>query len=238
MKVMVLIPAYNEEKSIRSVVEEIRANGIGAVLCVVNDGSSDRTGEILDSLPGVRALHLPFNMGIGGAVWTGFHFFLESDCDVLIRMDGDGQHPPAQARLLLDELSREKADLVIGSRFLKKEGFQSSLTRRGGIKLLHILTRFILRQKITDNTSGFRAYSRRAVSLLAEDYPFDYPEPIESYLLARAGFRIREVPASMVSRQGGVSSIGLFQSYYYLIKILLTILVNFIIGGKHESLSD
>ena len=238
MKVMVLIPAYNEENSIESVIEEIKANSIGSVICVVDDGSADRTGEILDSLVGVNALHLPYNMGIGGAVWTGFHFFLESDCDVLVRLDGDGQHPADQALHLLEKLSRENADLVIGSRFLKKQGFQSTLTRRGGIKLLHILTHSILRLKITDNTSGFRAYSRRAVSLLAEDYPFDYPEPIETYLLARAGFHIREVPITMSSRKGGVSSIGIFQSYYYLIKVLLTIFVNFIIGGKNESLSD
>jgi glycosyltransferase involved in cell wall biosynthesis len=238
MKIMAVIPAYNEENSIRSVVEDIRTNLPQAVICVVNDGSTDRTGAIIDALPDVKVLHLPFNMGIGGAVWTGFHFFLESDCDVVLRLDGDGQHPPSQARLLLEELEKEQADLVIGSRFLKKAGFQSSLTRRGGIKLLHILSRFILRLKITDNTSGFRAFSRRAAALLVEDYPFDYPEPIEVYLLARAGLRIREVPTTMNSRQGGVSSIGLFQSYYYLVKVLLTIFVNFLYGGKHESLSD
>jgi glycosyltransferase involved in cell wall biosynthesis len=235
---MVLVPALNEENSIRSVVEEIRSHLPGSEICVVNDGSTDRTGEILDALAGIKALHLPYNMGIGGAVWTGFHFFLESDCDVLLRLDGDGQHPCSQAHLLLEKMAEEKADLVIGSRFLKREGFQSSITRRGGIKLLHLLTRFILRLGITDNTSGFRAFSRRAVSLLVEDYPFDYPEPIEVYYLARAGMRVREVPTVMNSRRGGISSIGLAQSYYYLVKVLLTIFVNFLYGGKHESLSD
>ena len=238
MNLMVLVPAYNEETSIRSVVEDIQTNLPRAVICVVNDGSTDRTGEIIDALSGVKALHLPFNMGIGGAVWTGFHFFLESDCDVLLRLDGDGQHPPGQAHLLLEKLEKEEADLVIGSRFLKNEGFQSTLTRRGGIKLLHFLTRFILRLKITDNTSGFRAFTRRAAALLVEDYPFDYPEPIEVYLLARAGLRTLEVPTTMSSRKGGISSIGLVQSSYYLVKVLLTIFVNFLYGGKHESLSD
>jgi len=238
MKVMVLIPAFNEEHTISSVISEIRKHIPEALVCVVNDGSTDRTREVLDGIAGIRALHLPYNMGIGGAVWTGFHFFLNSGCDALVRLDGDGQHPPAQAGLLLEALAGGETDLVIGSRFLKKEGFQSSLTRRGGIKLLDVLTKLILRQKITDNTSGFRAYSRRAVAHLAEDYPFDYPEPIEVYLLARAGMGIREVPTRMVSRREGVSSIGLFRSYYYLVKVLLTIFVNFIYGRKHESLSD
>lgn len=237
MNTLVLVAAYNEEKTLSSVIDEIKKDLPEAEICVVNDGSTDGTKNILQDLSDVSTLHLPFNMGIGGAVWAGFNFFMRGGYDFLVRIDGDGQHVPAQAGKLLEPLQKHDADLVIGSRFLKKEGYQSSFPRRGGIKLLNILTGFLLRQKITDNTSGFRAYSRRAVSLLLDDYPFDYPEPIEVYILARKGLRIKEIPASMKQRQGGASSIGLLHSYYYLVKVLLTIMVNFT-GGKNESLSD
>jgi glycosyltransferase involved in cell wall biosynthesis len=238
MKTLVLVPAYNEEKNISSVIEGIREHLSEADICVVNDGSTDGTREILERTRGITAIHLPFNMGIGGGIWSGFHYFLQEGYDFLVRIDGDGQHPSSEARKLLQTLIDNRADLVIGSRFIKKEGFQSSALRRGGIKLLGVLTRFILKQNITDNTSGFRAYSRRAVSTLVEDYPFDFPEPIEVYLLARRGCRILEVPSTMNERRAGISSISSIQSYYYLIKVMLTIAVNFIGGGQHESLSD
>lgn len=224
--------AYNEEKTIKAVIEEVRSELPDADILVVNDGSADRTGDILNENDEIFRLHLPFNMGIGGAIWTGFNFFLQSDHEVLIRIDGDGQHPPTQARNLIGPILKREADCVIGSRFITREGYLSSLHRRGGIKLLNILTTFLLGQKITDNTSGFRAYSRQAISLLTEDYPFDYPEPIEVYLLHRKGFRIKEISVKMRERSGGISSISLLHSYYYLIKVLLTILVNFIFGGK------
>lgn len=224
--------AYNEEKTIKAVIEEVRSELPDADILVVNDGSADRTGDILNENDEIFRLHLPFNMGIGGAIWTGFNFFLQSDHEVLIRIDGDGQHPPTQARNLIGPILKREADCVIGSRFITREGYLSSLHRRGGIKLLNILTTFLLGQKITDNTSGFRAYSRQAISLLTEDYPFDYPEPIEVYLLHRKGFRIKEISVKMRERSGGISSISLLHSYYYLIKVLLTILVNFIFGGQ------
>lgn len=232
MKLLVLILAYNEEKTIKAVIEEVRSELPDADILVVNDGSADRTGDILNENDEIFRLHLPFNMGIGGAIWTGFNFFLQSDHEVLIRIDGDGQHPPTQARNLIGPILKREADCVIGSRFITREGYLSSLHRRGGIKLLNILTTFLLGQKITDNTSGFRAYSRQAISLLTEDYPFDYPEPIEVYLLHRKGFRIKEISVKMRERSGGISSISLLHSYYYLIKVLLTILVNFIFGGQ------
>jgi glycosyltransferase involved in cell wall biosynthesis len=232
MKLLVLILAFNEERTIQDVVEETKSQLPEADILVVNDGSTDKTKHILDNLEGITQLNLPFNMGIGGAIWTGFNFFCRGDYDILIRIDGDGQHPPPQARNLIAPIVDNEADCVIGSRFITREGYLSSLHRRGGIKLLNILTTFILRQKITDNTSGFRAYCRPAVSLLTKDYPFDYPEPIEVYLLKRNGFRIKEISARMRERGGGISSISLMNSYYYLIKVLLTILVNFIFGGK------
>lgn len=232
MKILALIPAYNEEKTILRVIEETHKCLPEADICVINDGSEDQTRDILSRREDIIALHHPYNMGIGGAVRTGFIYFCQNDYEYLVRIDGDGQHPPSLAKMLLEPLRQNDADLVIGSRFIKREGYQSSLGRRGGIKLLNVLTTFLLKEKITDNTSGFRTYNRKAVSLLAEDYPFDYPEPIEVYLLHRKGLRIKELSVKMHQRKGGITSIGLLHSYYYLIKVLLTILVNFIYGGK------
>jgi glycosyltransferase involved in cell wall biosynthesis len=232
MKVLALIPAYNEEKTIRSVVEETQRYLPEADILVLDDGSTDNTRAILSQYKGIIALHHPYNMGIGGAIWTGFNFFAKYDYEYLVRIDGDGQHPPSLAKMLLEPLQNGEADLVIGSRFIKREGYLSSLGRRGGIKLLNFLTTFLLKEKITDNTSGFRAYNRKAVCLLVEDYPFDYPEPIEVYLLSRKRLKIRELSVKMRERKGGITSISLLHSYYYLIKVLLTILVNFFYGGK------
>ena len=237
MKILALVAAFNEERTIAHVIEDIHRAMPEADICVVNDGSSDNTRSILDAHPHIKSLHLPFNMGIGGAVWTGFNFAVEQHYDFVFRIDGDGQHFPDQAKNLLAPLIKGEADAVIGSRFLEKRGYQSSFPRRSGIKLLNILTGFILRRNITDNTSGFRAYNSTALRELIKDYPFDYPEPIEVYLLVRKGFRLQEVPATMRERQGGVSSISILRTYYYLVKVLLTILVNFI-GGRNESLSD
>jgi glycosyltransferase involved in cell wall biosynthesis len=232
MKLLALILAYNEEKTIQDVIQETKDQLPDADILVVNDGSTDNTKKILGKQTGIIPLHLPFNMGIGGAIWTGFHFFCHNDYDILVRIDGDGQHSPPEAKNLVTPILEDRADCVIGSRFITREGYLSSLHRRGGIKLLNILTTYLLGQKITDNTSGFRAYNRKAISLLAMDYPFDYPEPIEVYLLHRNGLRIKEISAKMRQRSGGVSSISLLNSYYYLIKVLLTIMVNFIFGGK------
>ncbi len=232
MKILALILAYNEERTVLDVIEETRVDLPEADILVVNDGSTDQTKTLLTGRQDIIALHHPFNMGIGGAIWTGFNFFSRNDYQYLVRIDGDGQHPPSQARKLLEPLVKEEADLVIGSRFITREGYLSSFGRRGGIKLLNILTGFLLKQKITDNTSGFRAYNRRVVRLLVEDYPFDYPEPIEVYTLSRHGFKIMEVAAKMRQREEGVTSIRLLHSYYYLVKVLLTILVNYLYGGK------
>jgi len=232
MKILALILAYNEEKTILDVIKETKIELPEADILVVNDGSTDRTKELLDKRRDIIVLHHPFNMGIGGAIWTGFNFFSRKDYEYLVRIDGDGQHLPSQAKELLEPLARKEADLVIGSRFITREGYLSSFGRRGGIKLLNLLTTFMLKQKITDNTSGFRAYNRTSVCLLAEDYPFDYPEPIEVYILSRKGLKIKEVSAKMRQREGGVTSIGVLHTYYYLVKVLLTILVNFLYGGK------
>ena len=238
MKLLILIPAYNEEETIADVIQETQKNFPEADICVVNDGSEDKTGAILKEDPDIISLHLPFNMGIGGALWTGFNYFCQKDYEFLLRLDSDGQHPPSEAAKLLEPLTQGEADLVIGSRFITRTGYLSSQLRRVGIRLLNMLTTIIMKNEITDNTSGFRAYSRKAVRLLTEDYPFDYPEPIEVYMLHRNGLRIKEIPIKMTARKGGISSINLFRSYYCLISDQLTIVENFCIGGQNEPVSD
>jgi len=232
MKVMVLVPAYNEERTIEDVLDSIQTHLPETHIVVVNDGSTDGTRQILEKRPETVALHHPFNMGIGGAIRTGLHYFLSGPWDVCLRLDGDGQHPPEQATQLLKPLIEEQADAVIGSRFLEKKGYQSSFQRQGGIKLLHFLSRFILGLKITDNTSGFKAYTREVIAGIIDEFPSDYPEPIEVYLISKKGFTIVEIPVHMKERQGGLSSIGFLESYYYMAKVLLTIGVHFFIGGK------
>jgi hypothetical protein len=231
METMVLVPAYNEQESIQGVIEEIRRTLIDSRIVVVDDGSSDRTAVILEGISGITVIHHPFNVGIGGTIWTGFHYFLRSPYGAVLRIDADGQHPPDEGRKVLAALIEEKADMSIGSRYLQKKGFQSTFSRRAGIKLLDFMTSVFLRRRITDNTSGLRAYTRRAVEALVDDFPFDYPEPIEAYLLAKKKLKIVEVPVTMRERRRGVSSIKTLDSYYYLIKVLLTILVKYAIGG-------
>jgi len=235
---MALIPAFNEENTIKNVIEETKKHLPEADILVINDGSTDNTKKILEQTAGIKAIHLPFNMGIGGAVWTGFNFFYKEGYDYLVRIDGDGQHQPSEARSLIELILKEEADLVIGSRFIEREGYLSSFYRRTGVKLLNILSKFILKIGITDSTSGFRAYNKDAIYQLLKDYQFDYPEPIEIYTLSKKGFKIKEISIKMEERKGGISSINLMRSYYYLIKVLLTILVNFLYGGKDESLSS
>lgn len=234
MKIMVLVPAFNEEGNIEQLVNDIRKNLPEGEILIVNDCSTDDTVNILGRMKGIRFLNLPFNMGIGGAVLSGFNYMYENGYDFLIRLDGDGQHPADQAESILGPVRDGRLDAVVGSRYLGGEASYTSFTRKLGIKLLSFLSAMILRKKMTDSTSGFRAYNRKAVEYLMRDYPFDYPEPEEIYLLTRAGFRIGEVPVIMKERESGVSSIGFIHTGYYLIKILISILVKYAIGGRRN----
>jgi glycosyltransferase involved in cell wall biosynthesis len=233
-KLMVLIPAYNESGNITRLIDGVKHHIPDADILVVNDCSTDGTAQIVTGLEGIGLLNLPFNMGIGGAVLSGFKYFIDNDYDVLVRLDGDGQHPPEVAGKLIDPVISGIQDVVIGSRYLDAEAAYSSPIRKLGIKFLNLLTAMILRRRMTDSTSGFRAYNRAAIEYLVRDYPFDYPEPEEIYLLTRGGFRLREVPVVMREREQGVSSINMFRTYYFLIKILITILVKHSIGGQKK----
>jgi glycosyltransferase involved in cell wall biosynthesis len=220
-----IVPALNEELTVPRVIDELRAFDAGLVIVVVDDGSADRTAEVA-AAKGAVVLRLPFNLGIGGAVQTGFRFAFEHDFDLAVRVDGDGQHDPAQlARILAPVLSGE-ADIAVGSRFAADEGgYRSSLPRRAGIRVLAWVVSRIAGQQVTDTTSGFQALNRRGIALFARDYPHDYPEVEAIVMVFRHRLRLQEVPVSMRERGGGSSSITALRSIYYMVKVLLALFV-------------
>ena len=221
-RVLIIIPAYNEQESILNTVDTIRSCGYDYL--VVNDGSTDDTLKICRE-NGINVLDLPQNLGIGGAVQAGHKYAQRHDYDIDIQVDGDGQHDPGYIPNLI-RLVGDGADLAIGSRFLEKtDGFQSTFMRRVGISWLSCLLKLFTGKRITDPTSGFRACGRRAIDLFCKSYPIDYPEP-ES--IARAiilGLNVRETSVCMHERQGGVSSIGGLSTVYFMIKVSLAIWV-------------
>jgi hypothetical protein len=222
---LAIVPAYNESESIADVVADLRANVPACDIVIVDDHSTDDTSARVRA-SGAGLLRLPFNLGIGGAVQTGFRYARRRGYRYAFQFDGDGQHPADHVPRLLAPLERDGADVVIGSRFLEGKGFQSTALRRVGIRVFEGLNRITSGCRITDTTSGFRAYNDRAISFLADNYPSDYPEVEAITLLARNGFRIVEVPVVMRDRQGGVSSIGTARSLYYMAKVTLAALIS------------
>lgn len=222
---LIIIPAYNEEDSIASVISQIRVHVPWAEIAVINDGSSDRTGAIAESC-GAIALHMPYNVGIGAAVQTGFLYAARNGYDIAVQTDGDGQHPPSEIPKLIYALMEGDADMVVGSRYIEDRGYRTPWTRRIGIIILAQIIAIVTRRRCTDPTSGFRASNRRTILLCARYYPHDYPEPEAIVLLHRAGLRIREIPITMAARQGGRSSITPMRSGYYMVKVILAILIS------------
>lgn len=223
-KTLVIIPALNEADSIAHVIGQIRQHAPWADIAVINDGSTDETSAIA-AAHGAIVLNMPYNVGIGSAVQTGFIYAAKHGYDVAVQNDGDGQHNPAEIPLLLQALQESDADLIIGSRYIEDRGYVTPFERRVGILILAAIVSRVIGQKITDPTSGFRASSRRAIELCARLYPYDYPEPEAIVLLHRAGLKIREIPVTMNPRYGGRSSITPFRSAYYMIKVILAILI-------------
>jgi hypothetical protein len=224
LKRVAILPALNEEGSVGRVIEEIRAFDPGFEIVVVDDGSVDRTADVAAS-HGAKVLRLPFNLGIGGAVQTGYKYALENGFELAVQVDGDGQHDPSQLGLLLAPLLEGEADVVVGSRFAGEGGYSAGLSRRLGIRLFAALASALCRQRLTDTTSGFRAVNRRGISLFAGDYPHDYPEVEAIVMAVRGRLRLQEVPVSMRRRGSGRSSITAVRSFYYVIKVTLAVLI-------------
>lgn len=231
MKKLIIIPAYNESESIESTVRDIQKNAPEFDYVVINDCSTDDTRLICER-NGFNIVNLPINLGIGGAVQTGYLYAMEYGYDIAVQVDGDGQHDPLFLNEMAEYLEKHDADMVIGSRFIKKQGFQSSMARRTGIiyftKLIHLCTGKI----ITDPTSGLRMAKKSVIQIFAENYPKDYPEPETVVRVLKKSLKVEEIPVIMRERQGGVSSITLKKSIYYMIKVSLAILMEMLRGGK------
>jgi glycosyltransferase involved in cell wall biosynthesis len=220
-----IVPAFNEELNVGRVVDELRAFDPGLDVVVVDDGSFDETTAVARR-HGARVVRLPFNLGIGGAVQTGFRFAFEHDYDIAVRVDGDGQHDPSQLGLILAPVVAGETDVAVGSRFAAEGGgYRSSRSRRIGIRLLAWTVSRIVGRRVTDTTSGFQALNRKGIALFAHDYPHDYPEVEATVMVYRHRLRMTEVPVSMRERAGGRSSITALRSVYYMAKVLLAIFV-------------
>jgi hypothetical protein len=220
-----IVPALNEELALPGVIDELRAFDPGLDIVVVDDGSVDRTAAVA-AAKGARVLRLPFNLGIGGSVQTGFRYAYENGYDLAVRVDGDGQHDPGQLGLVIAPVLRGDADIAVGSRFASTgSGYRSTRTRRIGIRLLAWVVSRIVGQRVTDTTSGFQALNREGIALFARDYPHDYPEVEATVMVFRHRLRLCEVPVTMRERGAGRSSITALRSIYYMVKVLLAIFV-------------
>jgi glycosyltransferase involved in cell wall biosynthesis len=223
-KTLIIIPAFNEADSIAQVVANIRQEAHWADVAVMDDGSVDDTGTMA-AAAGAMVLRLPYNVGIGASVQTGFLLAEALGYEVVIRNDGDGQHAPDDIPHMLAALTEGDADIIIGSRYLEDRGYSGSAARRFGSLILAKLISTIIGQPVTDPTSGFIACNQHAIRLCAQIYPHDYPEPESIVLMHRARLRLREMPVTMQARMGGQSSITAFRSGYYMVKVILAILV-------------
>ncbi len=223
MKKLAIIPAYNEEKSIAQVVEDIRKNAPGFDYVVINDCSTDGTKEVCRK-NGLNFVDLPVNLGIGGAVQTGYRYALEKGYEIAVQFDGDGQHDAVYLEEMAEYLVKNRCDMVIGSRFIRREGFQSSQLRQAGIRYFGWLIRLLTGQKVTDATSGMRMVGSSLIREFAADYPRDYPEPESTAAVLLKKKKVEEYPVKMRARTGGVSSISPMKSVYYMIKVSISII--------------
>lgn len=225
-KICVIVPAFNEAGNIKKTIEEILSLDYNPTVVVINDGSLDQT-ENEAKKTSAHVVAMPFNLGIGGAVQTGFRFALENNFDIAVQVDGDGQHDVTFMKDLLQPILENKANMVIGSRFLPPfVGYRSSFVRRIGINFFAQLISFLTNNKITDPTSGFRAFDRRVIELFAHYYPQDFPEPEAVVVAERYQMKIIEVPVKMRKRASGQSSIRYLYTLYYMIKVTVAILLD------------
>lgn len=233
MKILIIIPAYNESENIVQVIKNLKDKNPEVDYVIINDCSKDNTREICRENE-FNIVNLPVNLGIGGGVQTGYLYAYQNGYDVAIQMDGDGQHNPAYISDVVAPIERGEADIVIGSRFVTKEGFQSTGLRRLGIQLLSTVIRMCSGVVVKDVTSGFRAVNREYITFYAENYAQDYPEPEAIVAAAVQGARIKEVPVIMEERQGGTSSITAFKSVYYMLKVSMAIVLQRMIVQRRK----
>ncbi len=224
MKVLIIIPAYNEAENLEHLINDIKELCPFADYLVVNDCSKDDSEMILQRID-ANYMNNPVNLGIGGTVQGGYVFALKNGYDIAIQVDGDGQHDISYLKNMIEPIEKDEADIVIGSRFIEKQGFQSSASRRLGINFLSGLIKLCTGVKVKDVTSGFRAVNRKFIKIYANDYPQDYPEPEAIVAGVMQGGRIKEIPVMMKERAGGTSSINLWRSAYYMLKVSLAIIV-------------
>lgn len=222
IKSIVIIPAYNEEKSIVKTVQDICEHAPEFDYVIINDCSTDHTLSVCREHH-LHVLNLPVNLGIGGAVQTGFIYAYKNGYDYAIQFDGDGQHDAKYLQEMRDYMIEQNADMLIGSRFLEKEGFQSTGMRRFGIRYFSALIKLLTGQKITDPTSGMRMINRDILAMYSESYPKDYPEPESVVAIINSGKKVMEYPVIMRKRMEGTSSISPLKSIYYMIKVSLAI---------------
>ena len=219
-----IVPALNEAQTIARVVEEIRAVDPGFEILVIDDGSTDGT-QVEAERAGALVVRLPYNVGIGGAVQTGYQYARDHGFQVAVQVDGDGQHDPAEFAQMLEPISADRADMVVGSRFLEAGDYRPSFARKLGIGLLARVVSLLVRQRMTDPTSGFRAVNRRGIVLFADEYPHDYPEAEANVVAYRRRLRLVEVPVAMRERAVGRSSITAPRSFYYMVKVTLALFI-------------
>ena len=224
MKRLIIIPAYNEEGSILKTISAIKESNCDFDQVVINDCSNDSTLKLCME-NGISVINLPINLGIGGAVQTGYKYAAMNGYDYAVQIDGDGQHDPAYLGMMFDTMINEKADMVIGSRFIEKEGFQSSTARRFGISFFSGLIKLLTGVTVTDPTSGMRLVNRSIIELFARDYPRDYPEPESIVAVLKRKHKVVECPVVMKKRQAGQSSINIRSSVYYMIKVSIAIIM-------------
>ena len=238
MKILLIIPSYNEEENVlnnyNKIIKFNKKNKIKYDAIVINDGSKDQTEEICrkNNIPHISLVH---NLGIGGAVQTGYKYALENNYDIAVQFDGDGQHDVNYVKNVIDPIINNECDMVIGSRFIDKNSskFKSSFSRRIGIKLISFFIKLVSRKRIYDTTSGFRAVNKKIIEEFASDYPVEYPEPITTVEIIKKGYQVKEVAVSMNERENGTSSIKAWKNVYYMLNVIISIIITGI-GGKKK----
>lgn len=237
MKVLLIIPSYNEEENVlnnyKKIINYNKKNKLKLDAIVINDGSTDKTEEICkkNNIPYISLVH---NLGIGGAVQTGYKYALENNYDIAVQFDGDGQHDVNYVKHIIEPIINNECDMVIGSRFIDKQSseFKSSFARRIGINIISFFMKLFTRRKVYDTTSGFRAVNKKIIKLFSNDYPVEYPEPVSTVEILKSGYSVKEVPVSMNERENGISSIKAWKKIYYMLNVILSIIVTGCGGRK------